>query len=105
MVGLLIWFTPEQQAQAALSSPPTTAQELFTQHCAGCHPNGGNIIRRRKTLKQRALERNHVNSVEEITTLIVKGKGIMSAYGDRLSNDEINLLATYVWENAQANWQ
>ena len=29
---------------------------LFQQHCAACHINGGNIIRRGKTLKLKALE-------------------------------------------------
>ena len=31
--------------------------QLFELHCAGCHLNGGNIIRRGKTLKLAALER------------------------------------------------
>jgi cytochrome c6 len=67
--------------------------------------NGGNIVRRRKTLKQRALQRNGVGSIEAIATLITNGKGIMSAYGDRLSPEAIDLLAHYVWDQAQNNWR
>ena len=94
-------LSPAQAAQL----PAERAQELFTVQCAGCHPRGGNIVRRGKTLKLRALKRNRVASVEAIATLITNGKGLMSAYGDRLSPEEIDLLATYVWENAQNNWR
>ena len=94
-----------------LSFPATTAwandtpAELFEVHCAGCHPNGSNIIRRGKNLKQRALKRNGYESAEAIATLITNGKGLMSAYGDQLSQEEINSLADYVLEQAAVNWQ
>ena len=93
-----------------LSFPATawandTPVELFEVHCAGCHPNGANIIRRGKNLKQRALKRNGYGSAEAIATLITNGKGLMSAYGDQLSQEEINSLADYVLEQAAINWQ
>ncbi len=87
--------TPEALPKAALN-----AAALFTVQCAGCHPNGGNIIRRNKNLKQKALQRNGLDSVEKITELITEGKGNMSAYGDRLTPEEIRSLAQYVWETA-----
>lgn len=82
-----------------------TASTLFEKECAGCHVNGGNIVRRGKNLKQRALKRHGVDSIEAIATLITNGKGLMSAYGDRLSPEAIDLLANYVWERAQENWR
>jgi cytochrome c6 len=78
---------------------------LFELHCAGCHPNGSNIIRRGKSLQPKALKRHGVDSVAAIATLITEGKGLMSAYGDRLSPDEIQTLAAYVWERSQEHWQ
>jgi cytochrome c6 len=51
------------------------------------------------------LERNGLDSVEAIAALITNGKGAMSAYGDRLSAEEIDLLAQYVWQKAQTNWK
>ena len=95
-----LWLT---HMPAALADADTA--ELFTVHCAGCHPNGANIIRRGKNLKQRALKRNSYDSVDEIATLITNGKGLMSAYGDQLSPDEINHLASYVLEQAAINWK
>ncbi|MEL6380916.1 MAG: c-type cytochrome [Cyanobacteria bacterium J06626_18] len=105
---LCLWLTFVPTAMAAeplpLSSMQANAQELFTVQCAGCHPNGGNVIRRGKNLKLRALERHNVASVEAITALITNGKGLMSAYSDRLTSEEIEVLATYVWNQAQNDW-
>ena len=81
------------------------APQLFETHCAGCHVGGGNIVRRRKTLKQRALQRNGIDSTAAIAQLINNGKGAMSAYRDRLTPDEIDQLAQYVWQQAQNNWR
>ncbi len=93
-------------ASAAIAAPETSTPgaALFEIHCVGCHPQGGNIIRRGKTLKQRALARNKADSPEAIAAIIRNGKGIMSAYGDRLSAPEITPLAQYVWQQAQADW-
>ena len=108
LVMVCLWFSilsPALAAEPTPNAPLADAQELFTVQCAGCHPNGGNIIRRGKNLKLRALTRNGIDSVEAIASLITNGKGIMSAYGDRLSPEEIDVLATYVWGKAQDNWQ
>jgi cytochrome c6 len=91
----LVKLAPEQVTQAAA---------LFELQCSGCHINGGNIIRRGKNLKLKALQANHVDTQEAISAMITNGKGIMSAYADRLSPAEIELLASYVLEQANAGW-
>ncbi|NET09837.1 MAG: c-type cytochrome [Merismopedia sp. SIO2A8] len=104
---LSLVFSPSL-AIAAPSSPQSltspNGRTLFETHCAGCHPNGNNIIRRGKTLKLRALKRHHVDSVDAIATLVTQGKGLMSAYGETLTSEEIDAIAVYVWEQAQGNW-
>ena len=77
---------------------------LFEVHCAGCHLNGGNIIRRSKNLKLKALMQNKVDTVGAIATLITNGKNNMSAYRDKLSVSEIQALANYVLAQAQKGW-
>lgn len=99
----LICTSPVWATDAALTAPMASA--LFETHCAGCHVGGGNIVRRRKTLKQKALQRYGVDSVAAITELISHGKGVMSAYQDRLTTDEIDQLAQYVWQQSQNDWQ
>lgn len=89
----------------AASEMPQTPAQLFELHCAGCHVNGGNIIRRGKNLKARALARNGIDSPAAVATLIRQGKGLMSAYGDRFTPDQVEALAAYVWQRSQENWR
>ena len=78
---------------------------IFENNCAGCHVNGGNIMRRGKNLKLKTLQKNGVDSVEAIAQLVTHGKGSMSAYGDRLSAEEIAEVAKYVTEQAKQDWK
>ncbi len=88
-------------APAWADNSPT---QLFELQCAGCHVNGGNIIRRGKTLKLKALEKNGYGTREAIVEIITYGKGNMSAYKDRLSETEIQSVAEYVLDRANQNW-
>ncbi|PSF38104.1 cytochrome C6 [Aphanothece hegewaldii CCALA 016] len=79
--------------------------KLFEINCAGCHPKGGNIIRRGKTLKLKDLKKFKMDSLLSVTDIVTNGKGIMSAYKERLTEQEINAVASYVLEQARENWQ
>lgn len=81
------------------------AAAIFELHCAGCHIKGGNIVRRGKTLQLPALQRNGVDTVEAIATLVAQGKGNMSAYQDRLTPEQIQAVSAYVLEQAQKHWK
>ena len=97
------WAEPglDGGADAGFNQPA----ELFSVHCVGCHPNGGNIIRRGKTLQAKALNRYGYTDLAAVAQIITHGKGVMSAYGDLLSSEEIQALAGYVLEQAENNWQ
>ncbi|MBI5100956.1 MAG: c-type cytochrome [Nitrospirae bacterium] len=43
-------------------------EELFKQHCAICHPDGGNIINPAKTLHKKDLSANNVKSAGDIVS-------------------------------------
>ena len=79
--------------------------KVFEIHCAGCHANGGNIVRRGKNLKLKALQKNQMDSLEAIATLVANGKNNMSAYRDRLTSEEIQTVAEYVLNRAQTDWR
>ena len=85
------------------SSPD--AATLFETHCAGCHAHGGNIIRRGKNLKLKTLQRRQLDSREAIAQLVIQGKGVMSAYGDRLTPAEIDAVSEFVLEQAASGWR
>lgn len=79
--------------------------KIFDANCAGCHINGGNIVRRGKNLKSKALHKYKVDNEEAIANIVTNGKGIMSAYGDKLSQQEIADVSAYVLQKAATNWQ
>lgn len=43
-----------------------SGKELFQENCAGCHPEGGNILNPRKTLHRKDLEANNIRTPEDI---------------------------------------
>jgi cytochrome c6 len=91
-------------ATPALGAELESGAQLFEAHCAGCHLNGGNIIRRGKNLKKRAMEKNGYTNTEAIAQLITQGKGNMSAYAEKLTPDEIQAVAQYVLAQSQVGW-
>ena len=81
------------------------AANIFEANCAGCHINGGNILRRGKNLKMKALKKYNMDSVEAISHIVTNGKNNMSAYKDRLSESEIQAVSIYVLNQAENNWR
>ena len=79
-------------------------QNLFKNSCAGCHINGGNIIRRSKNLKISSLNRNGIDNPEAIAKIARQGVGIMSGYEDELGDNGDQIVANCVWTQAQKAW-
>ncbi|GAB4533488.1 MAG: c-type cytochrome [Pleurocapsa sp.] len=78
---------------------------IFQAHCAGCHANGGNIVRRGKNLRQKALKRNQLDNLAAVVELVTNGKNNMSAYRDRLTTQDIEEVSAYVLQQAANNWR
>ena len=100
LIAIALWLVNTSPVLA-----DSNGEQIFTANCAGCHPKGGNIIRRGKNLKARALKRNQRDSQDAIISLVTNGKGNMSAYGDRLTAEEIAAVSNYVLEQAANNWR
>lgn len=77
---------------------------LFGAHCVGCHLQGGNIIRRGKTLKMAALERNGFASPEAIAAIAAGGVGQMGGYAQSLGEGGPEAVAAWVWQQALDGW-
>jgi cytochrome c6 len=92
-------------ALADTATNPAAAAEVFSANCAGCHINGGNIIRRGKNLKEKALKKYGMDSIANISNLVTNGKGIMPAYKDRLSEQQIIDVSAYVLSQAETDWK
>ncbi len=91
--------------QEVLAVDLTNGARIFEVNCVGCHANGGNIIRRGKNLQLKALAKYKVDSIATISNLVINGKGVMSAFGNRLTPEEIADVAEYVLERAANNWK
>lgn len=105
LVLVTSWLLISTFALPANAADIANGGQIFSVHCAGCHINGGNIIRRGKNLKKQALKKYGMDSIEAVTSIVTNGKNNMSAYKDRLSEQEIQDVAAYVLEQAEKNWR
>lgn len=105
LVFMVVLFLIPLFAMPGLTAEVVDGSQIFEANCAGCHANGGNIVRWDKNLKQRAMTKNGYTSIETIADLVTHGKGNMSAYGDRLTAPEIQAVSEYVLQQSQKNWK
>lgn len=80
-------------------------EKIFTSNCSVCHLGGNNIIIPEKNLKKEALEANGMNTVSAISYQVINGKNGMPAFGGRLTEPDIEDVATYVLHKSQKNFQ
>ncbi|KAG0475693.1 hypothetical protein HPP92_015379 [Vanilla planifolia] len=88
---------------------------LFQKACIGCHDMGGNILQPGATLFMKDLERNGIQTEEDIYNITYYGKGRMPGFGERctprgqctfgprLQEEEIKQLAEFVKLQAQGD--
>jgi cytochrome c6 len=91
---------------AATAATLAHGAQLFEAHCVGCHLGGGNIIRRGRTLKLQALQRNGLDSAAAIAQVAAQGRGQMSGYRQALGGDGgAEDVAAWVWQQALLGWK
>ncbi len=44
----------------------TSGETLFKEHCASCHPEGGNILNPKKTLHREDREANNIRTADDV---------------------------------------
>ncbi len=88
----------------AFAGDAASGAKIFSANCAACHAGGNNVIMANKTLKKDALDQYAMNSIDAITTQVKNGKNAMPAFGGRLSDAQIEDVATYVLEQAEKGW-
>ena len=104
-IVLLVLLTAVNPLLADAVTDLDRGAAVFKANCAGCHVKGGNIVRRGKNLKSKALHRNKVDTHEAVVSLVTNGKGIMSAYGDKLTPEQIADVSAYVLQRAETGWK
>ncbi len=99
VVGSLFTFNGN-----ALAADLAHGKTIFTGNCAACHNGGMNSINPSKTLKMADLEANGKNSVAAIVAQITNGNGAMPGFKGRLSDSDMEDVASYVLDQAEKGW-
>jgi cytochrome c6 len=79
-------------------------KQIFSVNCSACHLGGNNVILANKTLRKDALEKYGMDSLEAIKTQVKNGKNAMPAFGNRLTEEQVEAVAAYVLEQAEQGW-
>ncbi|NJK58396.1 MAG: c-type cytochrome [Pleurocapsa sp. SU_5_0] len=91
-------------ATPALAGDAASGGKIFSANCAACHAGGRNVINGAKTLQKDALDKYEMNSLEAITNQVTNGKNAMPAFKGRLTDAQIDDVATYVLSQAENGW-
>jgi len=93
-------------AAPAFAGDAGAGEQIFSGNCAACHAGGQNVIMPEKTLEQAALEEYLDGGANEAAVMkqVTNGKNAMPAFGGRLSDTDIQNVATYVISTAKEGW-
>lgn len=79
------------------AADPIDGKKAFELRCAGCHPDGGNVVNPVKALHKINREANGVKTVKDIIKVIRKpGPGMPAFDKKAISNAEAKAIAGYI---------
>jgi len=100
----LVFLAPIRSLPA-IAADFSNGAKVFQTNCAMCHPGGRNIIDADKTLEKSVLEKYGKNSMAGITTQVQAGRNAMPAFKEKLTDLQIEDVASYVLQQAENGWQ
>jgi len=81
----------------ASAEKESAGEAAYNEHCAACHPGGGNIIAPAKTLQKKDLDRNGLKTPEDIIKSIRNpGPGMTAFDKEAIPDEEARDIAAYV---------
>jgi cytochrome c6 len=84
-------------AGGAATALAATGQELFKQHCAVCHPDGGNIIKPEHTLHKKSLEQHGIKNWKGIVNNMRNpGPGMTKFDAKTIPDKDAKAIAEYI---------
>jgi cytochrome c6 len=105
LISLILTIITFSFNQPALAADLATGAKLFQANCAPCHSGGLNVVNASKTLQKQDLEKYKMFSKAAIKKQITVGKNAMPAFGNRLTESNIEALANYVLSQAKKGWK
>ncbi len=72
-------------------------EQIFAQHCAGCHPDGGNTINPAKTLHKKDLAANNILGAGDIVSRMRNpGPGMPHFSPNVITNSDAKKVGNYI---------
>jgi cytochrome c6 len=69
----------------------------FNEHCASCHPNGGNIVNPKKTLGKKVMVANGIKTEKDIVAKMRNpGPGMTKFDAKAVPDNEAKAIASYI---------
>lgn len=99
IVGAVIAASLSLPSAGLYAAPKTEPKgaALFQQHCASCHPDGGNIINAANTLKKKVRESHGVKSAKDIIAKMRKpGPGMTAFDAKTVPDKDAKEIAEYI---------
>jgi cytochrome c6 len=79
------------------SASEKKGEALFKQHCVACHPDGGNIVNPKKTLRKADLHKNGIKSKNDIIrTMRNPGPGMLKFDKATVSDHDAEEIAEFI---------
>ena len=75
-------------AHSGVQADGKSGASLFKEHCAVCHPDGGNIINTKKTLNKKDREASGIKTKDDILKVMRNPGPGMSAFDAKLISDK-----------------
>lgn len=69
-------------------SSTSSGEALFKQHCAVCHPDGGNIIKPGYTLNNKSMAGHNITKPEDIVKIMRNPESGMTKFDEKTINDK-----------------
>jgi cytochrome c6 len=83
-------------SEKAFSQDLETGKQLFQMYCNACHNHGNNLIIPEKNLYKKTLQTNGIFDLDAIIYQINNGKNGMPAFGDRLTELQIQKISAFI---------
>ena len=106
VITLIIVFHTSLKNRYLIASDIRDGETIFKNVCAGCHVRGGSVVLKgSKSLKLSDLEKRGIADVNSIAEIANEGIGYMKGYKNKLKDGEDKVLAQWIIQNAENDWE
>ena len=106
VITLVIIFQTSLQNRFIMASDIRDGETIFRNVCAVCHVRVGSVfLKGSKSLKLSDLEKRGIADVNSIKIIANEGIGFMRGYKNKLKDGEDKVLAQWIIQNAENDWE